>query len=345
MATRKTTCAASAILAQAASRPLDGFCLFEPRQNPANPSRLFMAIAAISTAALTAWAGQALALEGPTPYLPGATVGVPTGALPPPGFYANDLNTVLEGGLKDNNGNDLHANASVYLNVPSILWVPTYQPFQFLGASYAAALVQPYVQQNLDLSGIGAGKSVSQGIFNTIVSPLNLSWNLNPFFIKTGLGIYLKDGFYQTNTLASGAKVTSSAAIANNFWTFEPDLALSWLQGGWDLTLHGVIDTNTKNTTTNYQSGDVFYLDFTAGKSIGKWTVGVGGNFSQQFTDDVARGASVNGNGHRFQQVLLGPYAGYDFGPASVNAKVLQSVHAENGFSTSQYDLSVSFPF
>jgi hypothetical protein len=67
----------------------------------------------------------------------------------------------------------------------------------------------------------------SNGFFNTIVSPYNLSWNFHPFFIKTGLGIYLKDGYYQSNTLSSGVKVTSAGAIANNFWTFEPDLALT----------------------------------------------------------------------------------------------------------------------
>ena len=59
----------------------------------------------------------------------------------------------------------------------------------------------------------------------------------------------------------------------------------------------------------------------------------------------VSRGVVVNGNGHRFQQILLGPYAGYDFGPISLNARILQSVHAENGFNTSQYHLGASFAF
>jgi hypothetical protein len=341
MAMRKTMRATGARLVRAALRPLYGSRAIE-RENSEKSSKRLKAIAALGAVAVTAWAKDTMALEGPTPYLPGGSVGIPIGVLPPPGFYFSDNNVILEGGLKDNNGNNLPANASVYLNIPSALWVPN---FKIFGATYAAALVQPYIQQNLDLAGLGAGKSISNGFFNTIVSPYNLSWNFHPFFIKTGLGIYLKDGYYQSNTLPSGVKVTSAAAIANNFWTFEPDLALTYLEDDWNLTLHAVFDFNTKNTTTNYQSGDVFYLDFTAGKSFGKWSVGAGGNISQQFNNDVSRGAVVNGNGHRFQQILLGPYAGYDFGPASVNARILQSVQAENGFNTSQYHLGISFPF
>ena len=297
--------------------------------------------AALGIVMLVAWADNAGAVEGSTPYLPGVTVGIPIGALPPPGLYGSDNNVVIEGGLKDNNGKNLPANVSVYLNIPSILWVPD---VKVLGATYAVSLAQPYIQQNLDLTGVGGGKSISNGLFNTIVSPVNLSWNLHPFFIKTGLGVYLKDGYYTSQVTGAG-RVTSAAAIANNFWTFEPDLALSYLEDGWDLTLHAVIDVNTKNTTTNYQSGDLFFLDFTAGKSFGKWSVGLGGNFTQQFTDDVSRGIVVNGNGHKLQQVLLGPYAGYDFGPVSLNARILQGVHAENGFNTSEDHLGISFPF
>lgn len=254
--------------------------------------------------ALTVWPGDARAQEGPTPYLPGVSVGIPIGALPPPGVYFSDDNVAVEGGLKDNKGNSLAANASAYLNLPSVLWVPDVKIF---GATYAVTLTQPYIQQNLDLSGLGAGKAISNGFFNTIVSPYNLSWNLPPFFIKTGLGVYRKDGYYQSNASPLGGRVTSAAAIANNFWTFEPDLALTYLENDWDLTHHALVDVNTKNATTNYQSGDVFYLDFTAGKSFGKWTVGGGGNITQQFTNDVAQGAVVNGNGHRIERLLVGP--------------------------------------
>jgi hypothetical protein len=91
------------------------------------------------------------------------------------------------------------------------------------------------------------------------VSPYNLSWNFHPFFIKTSLGIYLKDGCYQSNTLSSGVKVTSAAAIANNFWTFEPDLAPTYLEDGWNspCTLSSTSTPRTPRPTTNPATSSV----------------------------------------------------------------------------------------
>jgi hypothetical protein len=313
-------------------------------------------IAGAGALAFTAFAGEAWALEGPTPYLPGVSIGIPIGALPPPGFYASDDNVIIEGGLRNNSGNNLPGNVSVYLNIPSVLWVPTWQPFGFLGnPTFAMAFVQPYLQQNLDFSGlVGPGvKSISNGFFNTIISPLNLSWNFHPFFFKAGLAVYLPDGYTQNNTIpGTSIRVTSLSAIANNFTTFEPDFALTWLDNGWNLTAHAVLDFNTTNDDTKYSSGDVFYLDLTAGKSIGKWSFGVGANYTQQFTNDTRPAQSVGPvvvlpgvNGNKLQEVLVGPYMGYNFGPVELNAKILFGVHAENTFQSNFYHFGASFPF
>lgn len=303
-------------------------------------SRIVKLMAAAGVAGFAGWAGQASAVELVTPYLPGNSVGIPTGALPPPGFYASDVNVVIEGPIFNNSGNAIPANVNVYLNIPSVLWVPG---LNILGATYAAAIVEPYVQQNLDLTGLGAGKETSQGMFNTIIVPIVLSWNMHPFFISTGLGIYANDGYTVQQTVG-GAHILGAGDIANDYWTFEPDVAVSWLQSGWNLTAKAVVDANTKDTWTNYQSGDVFYLDFTASYAWGKWTFGAGGNWTQQFTNDTVAGTSVP-TGHKVERVLLGPLIGYNFGPAELNAKYLKSVSSENiGASDFTY-FGVSFPF
>jgi hypothetical protein len=301
-------------------------------------SKIAKLMAAAGVAGFAGWAGQASAVELVTPYLPGNSVGIPTGALPPPGFYASDENVIIEGAIYNNSGNAIPANVNVYLNIPSILWVPG---LNILGATYAAAIVEPYLQQNLDLSGIGAGKETSQGMFNTIIVPAVLSWNLHPFFISTGLGIYLNDGY--TQQLTGGH--LGAGTIANDFWTFEPDVAVSWLQSGWNLTAKAVVDANTEDTFTHYQSGALFYLDFTASYAWGKWTFGAGGNWTQQFTDDTASGVKVGPNGNRVERVLLGPLIGYNFGPAELNAKYLKSVSAENVGASDFTYFGVSFPF
>jgi hypothetical protein len=310
-------------------------------------SKLTKLLGAAAAVALTAWAGQALAVEGNTPFLSGVSVGTPSGALPPPGFYFSDDNVLINGGLHSPGSTAAPANVSVYLNIPSVLWAPGWS---FLGGTYALALSQPFAQQNLDLAGAGLGKTISTGAFNTIFSPVNLGWDFKPFFLKAGLSIYADDGYNQT-VLATSGKAPGRAAfnqagpasIADNYWTFEPDLALSFLQNGWDLTAHAVFDFNTENTDTHYQSGNLFYLDLTAAKNIGKWVVGAGGNFTQQMNCDSGSG-NVNGC-NELQRVMLGPLVGYNFGPVEIDAKALFSVHTENGFNTNYYYTTFSFPF
>jgi hypothetical protein len=316
-------------------------------------------IAGAGALALTAFAGEAWALEGNTPYLPGVSVGIPIGALPPPGFYASDDNVIISGALQNASGNNAQLapgvglNANAYLNIPSILWVPTWQPLGFMNATIAFDAVEPYVQQSFNLNI----PATAAAFFNTIVGA-NISWNYHPFFFKVGLGFYLPDGDWQDG-------------IANNTWTFEPDFAITYLNNGWNFTAHAVIDFQTEDDKgkfagipAHYQSGDIFFLDLTAGKSIGKWTFGVGGNYTQQLNNDhisstlacAAFGlpgtscdtpalANIQGKGNVQQRILVGPFLGYNFGPAEINAKVLYTVHAENGFQSSFYHVGFSFPF
>jgi hypothetical protein len=306
-------------------------------------SKLVKFAAAAGAVAFAAWAGNAYALEGNSPFLPTVTVGIPIGALPPAGFYASDDNVIITGAFKNNSGNSTGANVNTYLNIPSVLWVPGWS---FLGATYGAAIIQPYAMQSLNFSGLlGRGpaegpagsQSTSSGLFNTIISPLNLSWNVHPLFFKVGFSVYINDG---DSVHGSGSGLS---APANNFWTFEPDFAITYLENGWNFTGHFVFDFNTNDTLTNYQSGDVFYLDWTASKAVGKWTWGIGGNFTQQFTCDTGSGDLSGCN--EIQHVDLGPLMGYNFGPAEINLKAMFGLKAENTANASFYHLGVSFPF
>jgi hypothetical protein len=285
----------------------------------------------------------AAAFEGLTPYMPGVSVGSAAGALPPPGTYFADDNVWVIGGSKDNNGNSVPVNVWLNVNIPSVLWVPN---FQVLGATYGVALVQPYVFKGVDATGAGGRATISNGLFNTIIQPIGLSWKLpQNLFASFALGIYLPDGYYVHQTSATGAQVTGQPSVANNFTTFEPNVALSWLANGWNLTLHAVVDVSTENTTTNYQSGNIFYLDYTVAKSFGKWTFGGGGNYTKQFSNDTINGAPVNGNGNELEHVLLGPLVSYDFGPVNIAAKALFGIEAKNDANVSFYHISFAFPF
>jgi hypothetical protein len=305
-------------------------------------SKLTKFLSAAGAVALMGWAGQALAVEGPSPYLPGDSVGSPAGALPPPGYYFVDQNVLINGGPVNGGSGSFKApvNVSSYLNIPTLLWSTGWS---ILGSDqYVMALTQPFLSpQSLTVAGTSY---TSTGAFNTIFSPINLNWKLpNSLFAKVGLAIYADDGYITEDTLASGKKVLAPTSVANDYWTFEPDFGLSYLQGGWDFTGHVVLDFNTENNATKVQSGDIFYLDLTAGKSIGKWIVGAGGNFTQQFTCDSGSGNTAGCN--EVQRVLIGPYIGYNFGPVELDAKAMFAVHTENGANLNFYYTSFSFPF
>ena len=326
-------------------------------------TKLTKVAAAAGALAFTAFAGEAWAIEGNTPYLAGVSIGIPIGALPPPGFYASDDNVIISGGLRNNNGDPANfgggrgINANAYLNIPSVLWVPTWQPLGFMNATIAFDVVEPYIQQSFNETAVGILPTTAAAFFNTIIGA-NVSWNYHPFFFKVGLGFYLPDGDWQNK-------------VANNTWTFEPDFAVTWLNNGWNLTAHAVFDFQTVDDKgsfvglpAKYQSGDLFFLDLTAGKSFGKWTFGGGANYSQQLNNDhisntlacAAFGiaasscdtpalAGIQGQGNQHMRVLIGPYMGYNFGPAEINAKILFTVHAENAFQSSFYHIGFSFPF
>ncbi len=304
-------------------------------------SKVSKILAGLGAAALMSWAGQASATEAFTPFQPGISTGVPSGALPPPGFYAGLDNAFLWGPVTDTHGNNIPVNIWVDTFVPSIVYVPN---FQLAGATLAVAFVQPYIFKGVSTAALAPGSAnISQGLFNTIISPINAAWNFqNGFFAKVGLAIYLPDGYYQSQRVG-GIKVAGPGTIATNYWTFEPDAAVSYLAGGLNLTAHAVMDLNLENTDTHYQSGHMFYLDLTATQQFGKWAFGAGFNFTQQISDDTLFGVTV-GDGHREQHVLLGPIVEYNFGPIAAKVSYLAGLHAENAANFSAFHLGFALP-
>ena len=126
------------------------------------------------------------------------------------------------------------------------------------------------------------------------------------------------------------------ASQGNPYWTFQPELILSYLKDGWNLTAAMYVEINTENTVTHYTTGDIFHADFTATKTIGKWTFGPVAYYVGQVTDDkcpascIATGESTLLQ--RLDDMTSGRSAalvGYDFGPASFSVWATQEVSAK----------------
>ena len=292
---------------------------------------------AVASAAVVACSRPALAAENMSAYLPGATTGVPVGALPPPGFYASDdVYYAWGNSLRNGSGGGVPLKVQNFVNAPMLLWV---SDWHLLGAQYGMNVMQLYAEHDVDKTAIGGKSTHSAGIFNTIVSPVILSWNLgHGLFTSAGLAAYMPDGHHE---YTDGAAAQTS--YANDYWTAEPNFAISYLKNGWDFTLNNVFDFNRTDPTTDYHSGTAYYLDATAAKTIGRWTVGLIGNYSRQFTDDYQYGEVV-GDGNRFEHVLLGPLLSYDFGRAKVSLRYLQNIKTRNDVDVSFVHVSVSIP-
>jgi hypothetical protein len=170
----------------------------------------------------------------------GAFIGASAG-VPPPGIYMFNqvftYETNLTGpGTSALNPSGTHkTGVQVNADVQGFLFVPGWT---FLGATYDAVIVQPFVEQSV---GVPINAQAS-GAFNTYVVPVELSWKFgnSGFAAKTGVGIYTKDG---SVTGANGV-----GNVGNPFWTFQPELILSYLKDGWNLSAAIYEEFNTANT-------------------------------------------------------------------------------------------------
>jgi hypothetical protein len=284
------------------------------------------AIAALTTAAWT----PANAYESGSPgwaQKPGITIGGSAGD-PPPGIYMFDqaftyqANLVGPGtALINPTGNKTGVTAAVEAN--GFLFVPGWS---FLGATYDAVIVQPFV-----MDSVGQPVNVvAAGVHNTYIVPVELSWNLanSGFFTKAGLGMYVPDG--------SVTGISGLGSVGNAWWTFQPEFLVSYLKDGWNLTANIFAEFNTRSTVTQYQSGDILHAEFTATKTIGKWTVGPVAYYAGQVSDDKSSafyGGAINVN--RYNIWAVGGLVGYNFGPATLNVWAFDEVHADASGGTS----------
>jgi hypothetical protein len=301
-------------------------------------SKIALLLGGVSVLAL---AHGAKASEFYTPMQPGVTTGTPMAALPPPGVYGNVDTYLLTGPVKDGKGNNL----PVKLNGANVTGQLLYSTgMQFLGANYGVALTQPI---NFNTVKVDGGPTFTgYGLFNTIVTPEILSWNLGGGnFVGEGLSIYIPDGdFRHTGT------TETDDSISNNFWTFEPNVAYSYLGNGWNVTLNNTFDFNTKDKTTDYQTGDIYYLDYTIAHDFGPVTVGLIGNVVQQFTPDYQFGQKVantggsGGFGNEYAHESVGPLFAYHIGHATVTFRYLYGFAGKNGGNPSFFHFGVAFP-
>jgi hypothetical protein len=297
---------------------------------------------------------SARAEEGPVAYLAGVNLGIPVAAAPPPGVYGSATNYYKPMTVYNGSGDKTPIKAGVNGTTLSVLYSPG---VRLLGGDYFAFLRQPVLFNSQTTDFFGHSSTVRQnGIFNTIVSPINISWMLVPgqVFVAAGLVVYLKDATY-----SHGAALN----IGNNFYTFEPSLAVAYFHKGWQLSALGLVDVNTADNSStnalavngNYQSGAVFSLEANAIYNFGPYAAGVVGYTQQQFTDDTAGGHvvpavtigpyAISSAGNRVSETAIGPALGYNFGPVQLTAYYTRDFQHQNTIGGDSFWLRLSTRF
>jgi hypothetical protein len=273
---------------------------------------------------------------------PGVLIGSSAG-VPPPGIYMfNQLftyQTNLVGPLTNAIGT--HTGVQAAVDVQGFLFVPGWT---FLGATYDAVVVQPFIMASIGgpLSFNPGFVSQEAGAHNTYIAPVELSWKLGTsgFVVKTGLGIYVPDGTIQGPFGLNN--------VGNPWWTFQPELIISYLKDGWNLSAALYEEFNTKNSVDGYTTGDIFHADFTITKTIGKWTFGPVAYYAGQVSNDSCPALTCTvpggtaGNAQRYNLFAVGGLVEYNFGPASLQVWATQEVlaNAKNAAVPAAADVS-----
>jgi hypothetical protein len=284
-------------------------------------------LAAAGMAALSWSPAQALEPGAAAQTKAGVLIGASAG-VPPPGIYMiNQVFTYqanLVGPGSAALGGNGHTGVHADVDVQAFLFVPGWT---FVGGTVDFVIAQPFVD-----TSVGAPVNAQfAGVHNTYFVGED-SWKLGTsgFVFKTGLGFYAPDG-----------TVTGITGLGNqgaNYWTFQPEAILSYLKDGWNLSAAVYAEFNTQNTITNYTSGDILHADFTATKTIGKWTFGPVAYYVGQVSNDTCSSVTCIGfygaggpilTNNRYNVWAVGGLVAYDFGPAALSVWATQEVSAK----------------
>lgn len=285
-------------------------------------------------------ATPASAVETGLSIYPKGLEGFMSGVLPPKdGFYLSGIYYYFSGsaGTEVRNGNvelnvDVTENAGFLEGIYVTDW-------HFLGGTYAFGGAVPIAGADLKASVVTAGVSrdISRdisidngGFADSLVIPAMLNWSSGNFHWLTSLFLYVPTAPYHTGQLNLG----------RNIWGFMPQLALTYFdpKSGLDLSAAVTYVTMTKNSATDYASGDILHVDWGLGLHFGghaEWEAGVLGNIMQQVTPDHGSGAQLGPNEAR----SIGIGAGVNYSgaigrtPVVLGLKWEHDVDSANTFS------------
>lgn len=198
---------------------------------------------------------------------------------------------------------------------------------RWLGATVETRAVLPLVSVDLSLGLARPGTAgpldrsgSSGGLGDMLLAPVLLGWHGPELHQIAGIETFVPIGKFDKNATVN---------IGRNYWQVAPSYAVTWMPGRWQLSGKARYGVNSKNTDTDYKSGNELSLEYSAGYGVlPGMVVGINGYVYRQTSNDQQGGLAVNGNGNRGHVNAIGPYIGYQISP---KAAVMLKLQAESG--------------
>ena len=279
-------------------------------------------------------------------YIPG-TYGDFAAALEPPTALTlrNDIYYYQGDGDRLSPSGHLQADADLtfLMDFVTLLHKPGIEIF---GAQWAYGVFIPIVYADIEAEmRLGNRQRRIQddtfAIGDITLIPGVLYWKKNNFHFALAEYIVTPTGSYDTNNEINAGL---------NYWTFDTDLAVTYLneETGQDYSVNIGYNYNTENTDTDYQTGQEIHVDAMINQFLSEtWAIGIHGFYLKQVTGDSGDGA------------ILGSFKGEaaGVGPAllwstdrlgrevTFIAKWLHEVHTDHRLEGDHFFLSFAMSF
>jgi hypothetical protein len=177
------------------------------------------------------------------------------------------------------------------------------------GATFPIVWVDVKATATFNRDGTPRSGAVEQsvtGLGDIQFMPIMAAWTNGDFTVGGMFNVWAPSGEFNTGQLANPGL---------GYWTFEPMLAFRWLSTkiGTEFSVFTGLDFNTKNTTSDYQSGDIFHVDATLAQHLplfgGIAGAGASAFYMNQITGDSGSGARLGS--FEIESYGVGPTVSY----------------------------------
>lgn len=228
---------------------------------------------------------DAFAAEGGgSHYNPGTNGDFAMALMGPPGWYLRNDLMYMDGSIGPvTRGNSILAEAT------QSTWVDTVKGI-YLGRSgiwggRVGLVMSVPVVLDAQLSGPSLeppfdSREGSRSGFADIAFTGFLNWKRGDFNYSAGATIYAPTGYYDVERVI---------ALGRNYWSIDPIFSFTWLDAkrGHEVSFISGYMLNSKNSDTDYQTGDEFHVDVNVAQHFSKaFAVGLVASYYRQTTDD-----------------------------------------------------------